>query len=79
MNPIIDQWIEGKVPILNGVVEVSGRVHLVRPVDPPRSLPMTLQGNGLTKSALLPAITWSTVIPAITVHDARIATSRHRW
>lgn len=69
MNPIIDQWIEGKVPILNGVVEVSGRVHLVRPVDPPRSLPMTLQGNEPTEFALLPAIKWTTVIPAVTVHD----------
>ncbi len=52
MNSIIAQWIQGKAPILNGVVESSGRVHLVCPVDPPRRLPMTLQENDRMTSML---------------------------
>jgi len=69
MNQITAQWIEGKAPIINGVVEVNGLAHLVRPIDLPRSLPMTLRVNEPTEFALLPAVKWTTVIPAATVQD----------
>jgi hypothetical protein len=70
MNQIISQWIKGKVPMLNGVVEVSGCVHTIRPIDSPRSLPMRLQENGQTRFETLPEVKWAAVIPAIRVQDA---------
>jgi hypothetical protein len=72
MNSIIAQWIDGKVPILNGVAEACGRVHLVRPVDPPRDLPMTLEEekNSPTEFASLSGVKWTTALPFDTLRDA---------
>lgn len=43
MNTLILKWSEGEVPVLNGIMESGGRLHLVRATDPPRCLPMSLQ------------------------------------
>jgi hypothetical protein len=69
MNSIVAQWIQGKVPILNGVLEANGRVHLIRPVDLPRGLPMALQENESTVLELLPPVEWTTALPFETISD----------
>jgi hypothetical protein len=69
MNTLIAQWAEGKVPILNGVIEASGRVHLVRAIDPPRSLPLALPLEQEVDFALLPEAAWTSALPFEKVID----------
>jgi hypothetical protein len=66
MNLIIDQWTQGRVPIFNGVIESSGRVHSVHPVDPPRRLPMKLR---VSTPGELPEVEWTTALPFEKVRD----------
>lgn len=70
MNSVVTRWKNGEVPILNGVVQAVGLVHLVHPVDAPRSLPMTLQQGGEAEMGVLSEIGWTRGIPADVRRDA---------
>ena len=70
MNQIIAEWLQGKVPVVNGVIEAGGQVHRVCPVDLPRMLPMTLRENGPTEFARLPSVEWTIALPFEKVRDA---------
>ena len=70
MNQIIAEWIQGKVPVVNGVIEAGGQVHRVHPVDLPRKLPMTLRGDEPTELALLPRIEWTISLPSEKMRDS---------
>ncbi len=69
MNKLILKWSEGEVPVMNGIMVSRGRLHLVRAIDPPRCLPMSLQLVKELDLATLFESDWTIAIPSARACD----------
>lgn len=69
MTLIVAQWARGKIPIVNGVVECGGRMHLFRPVDPPRVLPFDLELVEERDLVDLELVEWTSALPVEEVRE----------
>lgn len=72
MSIIVEKWMDAELPLVSGVYERSGRSHLVRPVDPPRLLPLTLEV--VEEGGVLQPRTsrWTQAIPMAQARDSLV-------
>lgn len=72
MNTLFENWNEGMVPIVNGIVFPDGVVWPVQPADQPRPLPLSLIIMKEAETRLKEQTAWTGALPSVEATESNI-------